>query len=50
MKKLNTSLTQSVAQENLADVLATIGDVSIDAAISSGAIDGVPVLGILTGS
>lgn len=49
MSKLSTSLTQSIGSDKTADLLVTIGDTGIDAAISSGALDGVPILGMATG-
>ena len=42
-------LVPSIASESLSDVLATIADTSLDAAIDSGALNGIPVIGIATG-
>jgi len=49
INELCISLPKSLANENLTDVLATIGDAGLDAIIDSGSLDGVPFLGILTG-
>ncbi len=46
---LRTSLTHSIGTPELADELATIGDVALDGLITSGALDGVPILGSLIG-
>lgn len=43
------SLTLSIASTETVDALATVADAGIDAAISSGALDGVPIFGIITG-
>ena len=43
-------LVTSIASESLSDVLTTIADTSLDAAINSGALDGIPVIGIATGT
>jgi hypothetical protein len=48
-KGLGTSLTDSIRSDESIDALATIGDAGLDAAVSSGALDGVPILGIATG-
>jgi len=42
-------LVPSFTSESLADALTTVADTSIDLAIDSGALDGVPVIGMLTG-
>ena len=42
-------LTTSIASPETFDALVTLSDVGIDAAITSGAFDGVPIVGILTG-
>ncbi len=47
---IDKSLTRSLASESLAHSLATVADTALDAAIDSGALDGVPVIGILTGT
>ncbi|MES2301807.1 MAG: hypothetical protein V4521_07000 [Pseudomonadota bacterium] len=49
MSNLNKSLPASIASDEATNLLATIGDAGLDAAISSGALDGIPVLGIATG-
>jgi hypothetical protein len=43
------SLTTSIASPETVDALATLADLGIDAAITSGAFDGVPIVGIVTG-
>ena len=43
-------LVPSIASESLSDVLTTIADTSLDAAIKSGVSDGIPVIGIATGA
>jgi hypothetical protein len=43
------ALATSIASQETVDALATVADVGIDAAITSGAFDGVPFLGIVTG-
>lgn len=43
------ALASSIASPETVDALATVADVGIDAAITSGAFDGVPILGIVTG-
>jgi len=45
----DVSLAESVASERTVDFLATAADIGIDAALSSGAFDGVPVAGAITG-
>lgn len=42
-------LVPSIASDSLGDVLSIIADTSLDAAIKSGALDGIPVLGIASG-
>lgn len=49
MTNLASSLADSLKSESTAELLATIGDVGLDAAIESGALDGVPIFGIATG-
>ncbi len=39
----------SLLSEDKKDLIATVGDTGIDAVISNGALDGVPILGILNG-
>lgn len=49
MKIDDKSLTRSLASESLAESLATVADTALDAAIDSGALDGVPIIGVITG-
>jgi len=49
MTKLGSALTDSIKSEASTNLLVTVGDAGLDAAISSGALDGVPVFGIATG-
>ncbi len=42
-------LVPSIASESLSDALAVIADTSLDAAIDSGALDGIPIIGIASG-
>ena len=49
MSNLNISLPASIASEETTDLVATIGDTGLDMAISSGALDGIPVIGIAIG-
>lgn len=46
---LGRALATSIASAETVDALALVADVGIDAAISSGAFDGVPIVGIATG-
>jgi hypothetical protein len=46
---LPESLTDSLSTEAAGDLLVTLGDTGFDAAVSSGALDGVPIFGIATG-
>ena len=48
-ESLDGSLVRSLASKSLADELGTIADVVIDSAIESGALDGVPIIGMLVG-
>ena len=48
-KEVNASLSKSLANENLADVLTTIGDASLSIAIESETFSSIPILGILAG-
>ncbi|MCR0981803.1 hypothetical protein [Roseomonas populi] len=48
-KSPGTSLSRSIGSDSLKDVLATSGDIGLNAAVDSGALDGVPVLNVLTG-
>jgi len=45
-----SELVPSIASESLSDVITTIADTSLDAAINSGALDGIPVVGMVTGA
>lgn len=42
-------LVPSIASESLSDALSIVADTSLDAAIDSGALDGIPIIGIATG-
>ena len=42
-------LVPSIASESVADLMASIADTAVDAAIESGALDGIPVVGLTTG-
>ena len=46
---LDGSLTQSVSSDKLGELATTVADVGFDAVIRSGALDGVPVFGLLGG-
>ena len=48
MKELGSSLTDSIRAKSSIDLLSTIGDAGLDAAISSGVFDGVPIFGVVT--
>lgn len=43
------SFESSFLSDDKKDLLATIGDASLDAVIDNGALDGVPILGVLNG-
>jgi hypothetical protein len=43
-------LVPTIASESLSEALTTIADTSLDVAITSGVLDGIPVVGILTGT
>ncbi|WP_245521811.1 hypothetical protein [Rhizobium leguminosarum] len=43
--RISTEMIRSLNHEELADLGATMGDIALDGLISSGAMDGVPVLG-----
>lgn len=43
------SFESSLLSDDNKDLLATVGDTGLDAVITGGALDGVPVLGILNG-
>lgn len=49
MTKLGGALTESIKSDATTDLVVAVGDAGLDAAISSGALDGVPILGIATG-
>jgi len=42
------SLVRSLSGSAIADLMSTVGDTALDAAIKAGALDGVPVIGMLT--
>lgn len=46
---ITEALRQSLGGDKVTDVAAIIGDIGFDAAINSGALDGIPVVGFLTG-
>jgi hypothetical protein len=50
MKQLSAdkSLVRSLASDSLAEVLIDVADVSIDAVIESGSLDGIPIIGLFT--
>ena len=43
------SFENSLLSDDKKDLIATVGDTSIDAVVSNGALDGIPILGILNG-
>ena len=43
------SFENSLLSNDKKDLIATVGDTSIDAVVSNGALDGIPILGILNG-
>lgn len=47
---LDESLVRSIASGSLADEFATITDVVVDATVESGALEGVPIIGLLVGA
>lgn len=53
MEEKNNNLVESFENSLLSDdkkdLIATVGDTSIDAIISNGALDGIPIFGILNG-
>ena len=49
MSNIGSSLTEPLGPEATADILVTVGDTGLDAAISSGALDGIPVFGVAIG-
>lgn len=42
-------LVPSIASESVADLMINLADTTVDAAIESGALDGIPVVGLATG-
>ncbi|MCP5005719.1 MAG: hypothetical protein GY941_17555 [Planctomycetes bacterium] len=46
---MDTSLTRSVATQSLADVLGTVSETAIDAALDSGVLRDIPIIGTITG-
>jgi hypothetical protein len=47
LDRVSTDLVKSLSRDELADVGATVGDIALDSVITSGALDGVPVVGTL---
>lgn len=47
LDRISTDLVRSLKRGELSDLGATIGDVALDGIISSGALDGVPVIGTM---
>ena len=47
-KSNEITLTESIASEELTETLACLADVALDAAITEGILDGVPIIGTLT--
>lgn len=43
------SFENSLLSDDKKDLIATVGDTSIDAVVSNGALNGIPILGILNG-
>ena len=43
-------LVPSITSESVADLMVSIADTAVDAAIESGALDGIPVVGLTTGA
>lgn len=43
-------LVPSIASESVADLMVSIADIAMDAALESGALDGIPVVGLATGA
>jgi hypothetical protein len=43
-------LVPSIASESVADLMVNLADTAVDAAIESGALDGIPVVGLATGA
>lgn len=41
------SFENSLLSDDKKDLIATVGDTSIDAIVSNGALDGIPIFGIL---
>lgn len=47
LDRVSTDLVKSLGRDELADLGGTIGDIALDSVISSGALDGVPIVGTL---
>ncbi|OBZ97302.1 hypothetical protein ADU59_01630 (plasmid) [Pararhizobium polonicum] len=47
LDRISTDLVKSLGHDELADLGGTIGDIALDSVITSGALDGVPVVGTL---
>lgn len=47
LDRVSTDLVKSLGHDELTDLGATIGDIALDSVITSGALDGVPVVGTL---
>lgn len=47
LDRVSTDLVKSLGRDELADLGGTIGDIALDSVITSGALDGVPVVGTL---
>lgn len=48
-ENLVESFEVSLLNDDSKDLLATVGDTGLDAIITGGALDGVPILGVLNG-
>lgn len=46
---IDTSLTRSIATQSLADVLGTVSETAIDAALESGPLRDIPIIGTIVG-
>lgn len=49
IKYPENQLVPSITSDSVADLIVSLADTAIDAAIVSGALDGVPVIGLTTG-
>lgn len=47
LDRVSTDLVKSLGRDELADLGGTIGDIALDSVITTGALDGVPVVGTL---